>query len=222
MARYKAPVTVIVLNNHSYNNERNRIWNSAGRQFEAARDMTCYNGDPDVDFAKAADAFGVEGEIVKEPVAIKEALRARQNRDGRGPALSTRYPYQARRHWRGVGMASSLFRRRPAHTESVTMRTVLSGFLALVIASRSIAGPSAKCQSFAARRRARHRRGGVLAMPLSRHYRQNSRWRRGMAGLRQQHGAARRAIDAGGDRQSRGLSRRSISARALTCRRPSR
>jgi thiamine pyrophosphate-dependent acetolactate synthase large subunit-like protein len=74
MARYKAPVTVVVLNNHSYNNERNRIWNSAGRQYETARDMTCYNGDPDVDFAKAAGAFGVEGETVKEPSGIKDAL----------------------------------------------------------------------------------------------------------------------------------------------------
>jgi thiamine pyrophosphate-dependent acetolactate synthase large subunit-like protein len=78
MARYKAPVTTIVLNNHSYNNERNRIWNSAGRQFETARDMTCYNGDPDVDFAKAASAFGVEGEAVKEPTGLKDAFaRAR-------------------------------------------------------------------------------------------------------------------------------------------------
>ncbi len=74
MARYKAPVTVIVLNNHSYNNERNRIWNGAGRQFEAARDMTCYNGSPDVDFAKAAGAFGVEGETVKEPAALGGAF----------------------------------------------------------------------------------------------------------------------------------------------------
>jgi thiamine pyrophosphate-dependent acetolactate synthase large subunit-like protein len=74
MARYKAPVTVIVLNNHSYNNERNRIWNGAGRQFEAARDMTCYNGSPDVDFAKTADAFGVEGEAVKEPAALAGAF----------------------------------------------------------------------------------------------------------------------------------------------------
>jgi thiamine pyrophosphate-dependent acetolactate synthase large subunit-like protein len=74
MARYKAPVTVIVLNNHSYNNERNRIWNSAGRQFEAARDMTCYNGDPDIDFTKAAGAFGVEGETVKEPGDLKGAF----------------------------------------------------------------------------------------------------------------------------------------------------
>src|SRR6266852_7102837 len=67
MARYQAPVTVIVLNNHSYNNERNRIWNSAGRQFKTGRDMTCYNGSPDVDFAKTASAFGVEGETVTEP-----------------------------------------------------------------------------------------------------------------------------------------------------------
>jgi thiamine pyrophosphate-dependent acetolactate synthase large subunit-like protein len=74
MARYKAPVTVIVLNNHSYNNERNRIWNAAGRQFEAARDMTCYNGDPDVDCAKAAAAFGVEGETVKAPNELKDAF----------------------------------------------------------------------------------------------------------------------------------------------------
>lgn len=74
MARYKAPVTVIVLNNHSYNNERNRIWNGAGRQFEAARDMTCYNGSPDINFARAADAFGVEAEVVKDPDAISGAL----------------------------------------------------------------------------------------------------------------------------------------------------
>ena len=74
MARYKAPVTTIVLNNHSYNNERNRIWNAAGRQFETARDMTCYNGDPDVDCAKAAVAFGVEAETVKEPDKLKDAF----------------------------------------------------------------------------------------------------------------------------------------------------
>ena len=47
--------------------------------------MTCYNGSPDVDFAKAAAAFGVEGEIVNEPDKIKAALdRAkRANVEGR-------------------------------------------------------------------------------------------------------------------------------------------
>ena len=103
MARYKAPVTVIVLNNRSYNNERNRIWNSAGRQFKTGRDMTCYNGNPDVDFAKTASAFGVDGETVTEPAQIRPALdRAkRATVEGR--------PYLLDVHMRrdGIGAAST-------------------------------------------------------------------------------------------------------------------
>src|SRR5262249_17488774 len=48
-SRYKAPIINIVLNNHSYNNERNRIWHYGGRQFQTGGDMTCYLGSPDVD-----------------------------------------------------------------------------------------------------------------------------------------------------------------------------
>lgn len=56
-SRYKAPVTVIVFSNRSYNNERNRIWlYTGGDQLKLGRDMTCYNGNPDVDFAKASIA----------------------------------------------------------------------------------------------------------------------------------------------------------------------
>ena len=73
-ARYHAPVMNIVLNNHSYNNERNRIWHYGGRQFKTGRDMTCYLGSPDIDYAKAANAFGVEGEVVQEPDKLKGAL----------------------------------------------------------------------------------------------------------------------------------------------------
>jgi thiamine pyrophosphate-dependent acetolactate synthase large subunit-like protein len=105
MARYQAPVTVIVLNNKSYNNERNRIWNSAGRQFRTGRDMTCYNGSPDVDFAKTASAFGVEGETVKEPAQVKASLdRAkRANIEGRPYLLDV----QTRRD--GIGAASTWY-----------------------------------------------------------------------------------------------------------------
>jgi thiamine pyrophosphate-dependent acetolactate synthase large subunit-like protein len=103
MARYKAPVTVLVLNNRSYNNERNRIWNSAGQQFKTGRDMTCYNGNPDVDFAKTASAFGVDGETVTEPAQIRPALdRAkRATVEGR--------PYLLDVHTRrdGIGAAST-------------------------------------------------------------------------------------------------------------------
>jgi benzoylformate decarboxylase len=73
-SRYKAPVMNIVLNNHSYNNERNRIWHFGGRQFQTGRDMTCYLGNPDIDYKKSAEAFGVEAEIVKEPGELKDAI----------------------------------------------------------------------------------------------------------------------------------------------------
>jgi thiamine pyrophosphate-dependent acetolactate synthase large subunit-like protein len=85
-ARYNAPITNIVVNNRSYNNERNRILSLiAGRQFQSGKDMTSYNGSPVVDFAKAASAFGVEGEIVTDPAKIQAALtRAkRANIEGR-------------------------------------------------------------------------------------------------------------------------------------------
>lgn len=86
IARYEAPITVVVLNNRSYNNERNRIWSfGGGAQLRTGLDMTCYNGSPDVDIAKASLAFGVEAEQVSEPEAIRPALeRARRaNIEGR-------------------------------------------------------------------------------------------------------------------------------------------
>ncbi len=105
-ARYKAPVTNIVLNNRSYNNERNRIWTFiAGEQFKSGRDMTCYNGSPDVDIAKAAQSFGVEAETVKESAGVKAALQRakRANVEGR--------PYLLDIHVQrdGVGAASEWY-----------------------------------------------------------------------------------------------------------------
>jgi thiamine pyrophosphate-dependent acetolactate synthase large subunit-like protein len=74
-ARYSIPMTNIVLNNFSYNNERNRIWTyDGGDQFRTGLDMTCYNGSPDVDFAKTSQAFGVDAEVVREPGQLKAAL----------------------------------------------------------------------------------------------------------------------------------------------------
>ena len=85
-ARYSIPVTNIVLNNRSYNNERNRIWTFiSGTQFQKGLDLTCYNGSPDVDIAKASEAFGVQAEQVHDPAQIKPAMaRAkRANVEGR-------------------------------------------------------------------------------------------------------------------------------------------
>jgi benzoylformate decarboxylase len=102
-ARYSAPVTNIVVNNKSYNNERNRIWSLVGgKQFTSGRDMTCYNGSPDVDFAKAAVAFGVEGEVVTLPTKIQEALNRakRANIEGRPYLLDVHVDRE------GIGAAS--------------------------------------------------------------------------------------------------------------------
>ncbi len=108
MARYRAPVMTLVLDNRSYNNERNRIWHYGGRQFRTGRDMTCYIGSPDVDYVKAADAFGVEGEAVREPGELKAAIGRAQRviadgrpylldihtgRDGIGAASTWHPPY---------------------------------------------------------------------------------------------------------------------------------
>ena len=105
-ARYEAPITNIVVNNKSYNNERNRIWSFiGGEQFKSGRDFTCYNGSPDVDFAKAAMAFGVEGEVVTDPAKIQESLaRAkRANIEGRPYLLDVHVDRE------GVGSASEWY-----------------------------------------------------------------------------------------------------------------
>lgn len=84
-ARYKAGITVVVINNRSYNNIRNRIWAGSGRQFETGCDMVCYLGDPDVSYAQLGAAFGIESETIDAPgkirASLKRALRA--NSQGR-------------------------------------------------------------------------------------------------------------------------------------------
>ena len=85
-ARYRAPITNVILNNMSYNNERNRIWSFiGGAQAKSGRDMTCFNGSPDVDIAKTAQAFGVEAETIKDASGVKAALARslRANTEGR-------------------------------------------------------------------------------------------------------------------------------------------
>jgi benzoylformate decarboxylase len=77
-ARYKAPVIIIVMNNRSYNDERNRILQGRGRSYETGLDMACYLGDPDVNYAQLANGFGVEGEVIEGAGAIKAAVQRAQ------------------------------------------------------------------------------------------------------------------------------------------------
>lgn len=83
-ARYRAPITVIVLNNQSYNAERNRAMEARGRQYQTGRDMVCYLGDPDIEYSTIAAGFGVRGEAVREPDELSRALVRAWQENGAG------------------------------------------------------------------------------------------------------------------------------------------
>jgi thiamine pyrophosphate-dependent acetolactate synthase large subunit-like protein len=85
MARYEVPVITVVFNNRSYNEPRQRIMGKMGRQGETGKDIACYLGSPDVDFARVASGFGIGGEVVANPGDTRPALdRAiKATRDGK-------------------------------------------------------------------------------------------------------------------------------------------
>jgi thiamine pyrophosphate-dependent acetolactate synthase large subunit-like protein len=85
MARYEVPVLVVIFNNRSYNGPRNKIWMGGGRQAKSGKDMSCYLGDPDVDFAKVAAGFGVKGEMIAAPAEVRPAIQRgiQSTREGR-------------------------------------------------------------------------------------------------------------------------------------------
>ena len=89
-ARYDIPIIIVVFNNRSYDNERNRIQNLSplyGKQNtrDQWRDITGYLGDPVVDFTGLAKSFDIDGELAESPEQFRKALkRARAvTREGR-------------------------------------------------------------------------------------------------------------------------------------------
>jgi thiamine pyrophosphate-dependent acetolactate synthase large subunit-like protein len=89
-SRYDIPVLIVVLNNRSYDNERNRIEASSPlwrNQETRARwkDVSGYLGRPDVDFAGLAKSFGIEGATCSKPEELRRALRRAKSvmREGR-------------------------------------------------------------------------------------------------------------------------------------------
>lgn len=79
-SRYDVPVLIVVMNNRSYDNERNRIQaNSPLLSSQDTRDLwkdvTCFLGNPLVDFAGLARSFGIDGQRATTPVELRKALK---------------------------------------------------------------------------------------------------------------------------------------------------
>jgi thiamine pyrophosphate-dependent acetolactate synthase large subunit-like protein len=83
-------VTVIVFNNLSYDGERNRIYRgsplAAKKETRGLwRDISCFLGNPEVDFVGLADSFEIQGKRANNPEEFVECLleAAKVTADGR-------------------------------------------------------------------------------------------------------------------------------------------
>jgi thiamine pyrophosphate-dependent acetolactate synthase large subunit-like protein len=75
MARYRAPVLIVIFNNRAYNMNRAFGWLRGGAQAELKQDMLTYLGDPDVAFTLLAEAHGIAGEVVDKPAELQTAIQ---------------------------------------------------------------------------------------------------------------------------------------------------
>jgi thiamine pyrophosphate-dependent acetolactate synthase large subunit-like protein len=87
-SRYDIPVILVVFNNRSYDSERGRIHfaSQVARADKAAwKDMSCYLGDPVVDFVSVAKGFDIDGAVISRPDEIRPAFERAMavNREGR-------------------------------------------------------------------------------------------------------------------------------------------
>ncbi len=82
--RYQIPIIIVIQNNGSYDNERNRIWSRGGSQAKAGKDMTCFIGYPEIQYTKLAEAHGMAAEKVTDPNDLTAALQRaiKSTRDG--------------------------------------------------------------------------------------------------------------------------------------------
>jgi benzoylformate decarboxylase len=87
-SRYDIPVIIVVFNNRAYDAERGRIhfFSEVARQDKTLwKDMSCYLGDPAVDFVSIAKGFDIAGTQISRPDQIKSAFETAMavNREGR-------------------------------------------------------------------------------------------------------------------------------------------
>jgi acetolactate synthase-1/2/3 large subunit len=77
-ARYEIPVIMVVFNNRSYDGERGRIrMNSqlARQNKDAWKDMSCYLGNPDINYVDIARGFEIAGAVLEKPRDIPKVMK---------------------------------------------------------------------------------------------------------------------------------------------------
>jgi thiamine pyrophosphate-dependent acetolactate synthase large subunit-like protein len=92
ISRYEAPMLIVIMNNGVYNDSRARNMATGGLLFEAGKDLTGHLGNPDVDYTKIAEAYGLKGEKVTTPAELAPALQRslRSMRDGKAVVLDVK------------------------------------------------------------------------------------------------------------------------------------
>ena len=76
-SRYNIPVIIVILNNRSYDSERQALYMTSHIvkiNNDLWKDMACYLGDPVVNFVNIANGFDIDGETVSEPDDLKSAF----------------------------------------------------------------------------------------------------------------------------------------------------
>jgi len=77
-SRYEIPVIIVVFNNHSYDGERGRILllsQLARENKDAWKDMSCYLGNPDINYVDIAKGFGIAGSKLEKPDQIEKVMK---------------------------------------------------------------------------------------------------------------------------------------------------
>jgi len=87
-SRYDIPVIFVVFNNRSYDSERGRIHfaSKVARADKSSwKDMSCYLGEPDINYVSLAQGFNIEGRVITHPDQIRPVFERAfaVNREGR-------------------------------------------------------------------------------------------------------------------------------------------
>jgi benzoylformate decarboxylase len=86
MARLELPVIVVVYNNHAYGGPHSRVIANVpgGRMVQTGQFVHDFLGNPDMNMADIARGFGVAGEVVQNPMQLREALARARSRTVEG------------------------------------------------------------------------------------------------------------------------------------------